>query len=197
MQRDNPNKDNLTTNCFQRSGGKCCILLWLLYKKVLFKKNKWYRDFVFIFAWFESFITSSHQCYFILSLKLYTQLFDFILKIIFEFFFFWKILLISLLISESSKTPSWIGTSNRQYLLPKHEMLYSNVSPKTKNFRENNRIKMFPRFLKTKIWLCILCAPSFSIYILWCTYYIGSYYLLFRYNELSAKQNIKKNWYVV
>ena len=106
--------------------------------------------------------------------------------------FFWKILLISLLISESSKTPSWIGTSNRQYLLPKHEMLYSNVSPKTKNFRENNRIKMFPRFLKTKIWLCILCAPSFSIYILWCTYYIGSYYLLFRYNELSAKQNIKK-----
>ena len=151
--------------------------------------------FIFLFAWFTSFITS-HQCYFILSLKLYTQLFDFIiiLKTIFDFFF-WKIFIeffISLLFSESSKTPSWIRTSNRQYLLPKHEMLYSNVSPKTKNFRENNRIKMFPRFLKTKIWLCILCAPSFSIYILWCTYYIGSYYLLFRYNELSAKQNIKK-----
>ena len=125
----------------------------------------WYRDFVFIFAWFESFITSSHQCYFILSLKLYTQLFDFILKIIFEFFF-WKILLISLLISESSKTPSWIGTSNRQYLLPKHEMLYSNVSPKTKNFRENNRIKMFPRFLKTNknLALYTLCPKFFHLY---------------------------------
>ena len=119
--------------------------------------------FIF-FAWFISFITS-HQCYFILSLKLYTQLFDFILKIIFEFFF-WKILLISLLISESSKTPSWIGTSNRQYLLPKHEMLYSNVSPKTKNFRENNRIKMFPRFLKTNknLALYTLCPKFFHLY---------------------------------
>ena len=81
-------------------------------------------------------------------------------------FFFWKILLISLLISESSKTPSWIGTSNRQYLLPKHEMLYSNVSPKTKNFRENNRIKMFPRFLKTNknLALYTLCPKFFHLY---------------------------------
>ena len=80
--------------------------------------------------------------------------------------FFWKILLISLLISESSKTPSWIGTSNRQYLLPKHEMLYSNVSPKTKNFRENNRIKMFPRFLKTNknLALYTLCPKFFHLY---------------------------------
>jgi len=67
---------------------------------------------------------------------------------------------------QSSKTPSWIGTSNRQYLLPKHEMLYSNVSPKTKNFRENNRIKMFPRFLKTNknLALYTLCPKFFHLY---------------------------------
>jgi hypothetical protein len=80
---------------------------------------------------------------------------------------------------QSSKTPSWIRTSNRQYLLPKHEMLYSNVShtrPKisVKTIAHQNVSTLFK---KTKIWLCIICAPSFSIYILWCTYYIGSYYL--------------------
>ena len=128
----------------------------------------WYRDFVFIFAWFESFITSSHQCYFI-SKTLHTALWlynntknnfwfsseRFLLNFLYHYCF-----------PESSKTPSWIRTSNRQYLLPKHEMLYSNVSPKTKNFRENNRIKMFPRFLKTNknLALYTLCPKFFHLY---------------------------------
>ena len=92
---------------------------------------------------------------------------------------------------ESSKTPSWIRTSNRQYLLPKHEMLYSNVShtrPKisVKTIAHQNVSTLFK---KTKIWLCIICAPSFSIYILWCTYYIGSYYLDILMNS-PPKHNI-------
>ena len=81
-------------------------------------------------------------------------------------FFSWKILLISLLISESSKTPSWIGTSNRQYLLPKHEMLYSNVSrtrPKisVKTIAHQNVSTLFKN---KNLALYTLCPKFFHLY---------------------------------
>ena len=94
---------------------------------------------------------------------------------------------------ESSKTPSWIRTSNRQYLLPKHEMLYSNVShtrPKisVKTIAHQN----VSTLLKNEnLALYNLCPKFFHLHFVM---YILYRVILFRYNELSAKHNIKKKF---